>query len=84
MARAASLPLMQQTIWQARLPLEIRLAPSECRIFDKADAYLVRLNLADRHRDSRANAGLGCMASAFLLALAASPTSCILLSPPYR
>lgn len=41
MAPTASLSLIQQTIWEARLPLQIRLAPSECRVFDKADPYLV-------------------------------------------
>lgn len=43
MAPNVSLPLMQQAVWHARLPLEIRLAPSECRLYDKADAYLVSL-----------------------------------------
>lgn len=32
---------IQQGIWSATLPLEIRLSPSESRIYDKADPYLV-------------------------------------------
>jgi autophagy-related protein 5 len=32
---------LQKTVWDARLPLEIRLAPSECRTFDQADPYLI-------------------------------------------
>jgi len=32
---------LQQTVWQARIPLEIRLAASESRTFDRADPYLV-------------------------------------------
>lgn len=34
-----------KTIWDAQLPLEIRLAPSECRLYDQADPYLVSLSL---------------------------------------
>ncbi|EHY52227.1 Autophagy protein 5 [Exophiala dermatitidis] len=36
-----SLQTLQRTIWEARLPLEIRLASSECRSFDEADPYLI-------------------------------------------
>ncbi|KAK4939152.1 Autophagy protein 5 [Elasticomyces elasticus] len=32
---------LQQTVWQARIPLEIRLAASESRTFDGADPYLI-------------------------------------------
>lgn len=32
---------IQQTIWQARILLEIRLAASESRIFDQSDSYMV-------------------------------------------
>ncbi|KIX06677.1 uncharacterized protein Z518_04653 [Rhinocladiella mackenziei CBS 650.93] len=41
MAQDAALQALQQTVWQARLPLEIRLATSECRTFDGADPYLI-------------------------------------------
>jgi hypothetical protein len=37
----SSLTLLQQTIWDARLPLEIRLAAAESRVYDQADAYMV-------------------------------------------
>lgn len=37
-----ALQFLQRAVWQARLPLEIRLAASECRTFDGADPYLVR------------------------------------------
>lgn len=39
---SAPLAAIQQHVWNARLPLEIRLAPSECRLYDQADPYLVR------------------------------------------
>lgn len=35
------LKTIQQHVWDARLPLQVRLAPAECRVFDKADPYLV-------------------------------------------
>ena len=35
-------PLLR-AVWQGSLPLEIRLAPSECRVYDQADPYLVSL-----------------------------------------
>lgn len=40
---ASGLPpnAIQQRIWDGRLPLEILLAPSECRTYDQADPYLV-------------------------------------------
>ncbi|KAJ5701708.1 Autophagy-related protein 5 [Penicillium malachiteum] len=34
---------IQKKIWDGRIPLEITLAPSESRTFDKTDPYLVRL-----------------------------------------
>lgn len=39
---------MQNLVWQARIPLEIRLAPSESRTFDKADPYMVSAELTFR------------------------------------
>lgn len=35
---------LQTAIWQGSLPLSIRLAPSECRIYDQADPYLVGIS----------------------------------------
>ena len=35
-----SLSKLQEKIWHGRLPLEIRLAPSECRTYDVCDPYL--------------------------------------------
>ena len=80
MAATAPFESMQRSIWQARLPLEIRLAPSECRIFDKADAYLVSSNVSVSCNDSKTKARLDCMAPGLLLAFASSPTACILQS----
>ena len=37
-----SLSHLQSTIWGGRLPLEIRLDPSESTVFDQTDAYMVR------------------------------------------
>ena len=34
---------LQDAIWNGSLPLEIRLSPSESRVYDQADPYLVRL-----------------------------------------
>lgn len=36
-----SLDKIQQEIWSATIPLEIRLSPSESRLYDKTDPYLV-------------------------------------------
>ena len=41
MAQDEALQALQRAVWQARLPLAIRLAAAECRIFDGADPYLV-------------------------------------------
>jgi len=32
---------LQNVIWSGSLPLEIRLSPSECRVYDQADSYFV-------------------------------------------
>lgn len=34
---------LQDVIWNGSVPLEIRLSPSECRIYDEADSYYVRI-----------------------------------------
>ncbi|EXJ96184.1 hypothetical protein A1O1_01310 [Capronia coronata CBS 617.96] len=36
-----TLQTLQRIVWEARMPLEIRLAASECRSFDEADPYLI-------------------------------------------
>ena len=77
MAPNTALPMMQQTVWDARLPIEIRLAPSECRVFDKADAYLVSFAISPT---AKLRKDLGCVASDLLLAFAPAPTSCVLLA----
>jgi hypothetical protein len=51
MSRSPSLTLLQQTIWDARLPLEIRLAAAESRVYDQADAYLVGITLGRSRLD---------------------------------
>ncbi|ERF71351.1 Autophagy protein 5 [Endocarpon pusillum Z07020] len=33
--------VLQERVWAGRLPLEIRLASSECRIYDQSDPYLI-------------------------------------------
>ena len=33
--------ILQSSIWVGSLPLEIRLSPSECRVYDQADSYLI-------------------------------------------
>jgi hypothetical protein len=80
MAVGSSLSLMQETIWQARLPLEIRLAPSECRTFDKADVYLVSRFVSIKTTDGETKEPLDCMASNFIPTVASSPTACFLLA----
>ena len=42
MAAGEALAVLQRTVWDARLPLEIRLAASESRTYDTGDPYLVR------------------------------------------
>ncbi|MCJ1243869.1 autophagy protein 5 [Trapelia coarctata] len=41
MATSNGLRTLQFAAWRGSLPLEIRLAPSDCRIYDRADPYLV-------------------------------------------
>ena len=55
-----SLGSIQKAVWDGRLPLEIILAPSESRTFDKTDPYLVCLFFK---RSMCANANLGCQIS---------------------
>ncbi|KAL9586781.1 MAG: hypothetical protein Q9212_000667 [Teloschistes hypoglaucus] len=33
---------LQDAIWEGSIPLEIRLSPSECRVYDQADSYLIQ------------------------------------------
>jgi autophagy-related protein 5 len=41
MASQIELNQIQNSIWNGSLPLEIRLSPSDCRIYDQSDPYLV-------------------------------------------
>ncbi|KAJ5129849.1 uncharacterized protein N7515_005888 [Penicillium bovifimosum] len=41
MENRVSLGYIQRAVWEGRLPLEIVLAPSESRTFDKTDPYLI-------------------------------------------
>jgi autophagy-related protein 5 len=41
MANPRSLSSLQSKIWEGSVPLEIRLASSDCRTFDQSDPYLV-------------------------------------------
>lgn len=40
---------LQEAIWRGSLPLEIRLAPDDSRVYDKADPYLVQNNVCELH-----------------------------------
>ena len=42
------LDLIQQQVWDATLPLEIRLAASESRLYEQSELYLVRACLESR------------------------------------
>ncbi|KAL9590049.1 MAG: hypothetical protein Q9203_001153 [Teloschistes exilis] len=33
---------LQDAIWEGSIPLAIRLSPSECRVYDQADSYLIQ------------------------------------------
>ncbi|KAL8939253.1 MAG: hypothetical protein Q9216_003455 [Gyalolechia sp. 2 TL-2023] len=33
---------LQDAIWNGSVPLDIRLSPSECRVYDEADSYLIQ------------------------------------------
>lgn len=35
---------LQDAIWDGSVPLDIRLSPQECRVYDKSDPYLVSLS----------------------------------------
>ena len=41
-ASSASIARLQQQIWSGCLPLEIRLAASDCRTYDLSDPYLIQ------------------------------------------
>ena len=32
---------LQDIVWNGTLPLEVRLSPSECRVYDQAESYFV-------------------------------------------
>ena len=41
MSTVKELQGLQGAVWEGSLPLEIRLAPTDCRVYDQADPYLV-------------------------------------------
>lgn len=41
-APSSTINALQQKIWTGSLPLEIRLAASDCRTYDESDAYLIQ------------------------------------------
>lgn len=38
----------QQKVWEGCVPLEIRLASSECKTYDQSESYLVNLHQLTR------------------------------------
>ncbi|KAI9879809.1 MAG: autophagy protein 5 [Pleopsidium flavum] len=42
MAKQEDLNQVQKTIWDGSLPLEIRISPSDCRVYDMSDPYLIQ------------------------------------------
>ena len=44
MSSKTSLAALQAKVWDGRLPLEIRLSPSDCKTYDDSDPYLVSLH----------------------------------------
>ena len=42
MTTPAELRGLQDAAWKGSLPLEIRLAPQDCQVYDSADPYLVQ------------------------------------------
>ncbi|MCJ1366502.1 autophagy protein 5 [Acarospora aff. strigata] len=42
MAGQVDLSQVQKAIWNGSLPLEIRLSPTDCRIYEKSDRYLIQ------------------------------------------
>ncbi|TPX22691.1 autophagy protein 5 [Coccidioides immitis] len=42
-ASSASTSAIQQRVWQGRIPLQIVLSPSECRIYDQSDPYIISI-----------------------------------------
>ena len=42
MTTAREAQILQSSVWRGSLPIEIRLSPSECRVYDQADPYLVQ------------------------------------------
>ncbi|KAF2142227.1 uncharacterized protein K452DRAFT_28495 [Aplosporella prunicola CBS 121167] len=43
MASARDLSRVQNQVWHGSVPLEIRLAPAECRTYTESDAYLIQV-----------------------------------------
>ncbi|MCJ1350493.1 MAG: autophagy protein 5 [Icmadophila ericetorum] len=41
MTTPTELRSLNEAVWEGSLPLEIRLAPSDCRVYDQADVYLI-------------------------------------------
>ncbi|MCJ1261156.1 autophagy protein 5 [Lobaria immixta] len=42
MASSKKAQSLRDAIWNGSLPLEIRLSPAECRVYDQADPYLIQ------------------------------------------
>lgn len=42
-ATSSALLSLQRKVWAGSIPLSIRLAPSDCRTYDQADAYLIHV-----------------------------------------
>lgn len=64
---------LQERVWEGRLPLEIRLAASECRTYEQSDPYLVSWLAYEKHHLTRRKKK-GIMATPFV---AAGQSSCL-------
>jgi hypothetical protein len=84
MDHSASPAAIQKSIWDGRIPLEIVLAPSESRSFDKMDAYLVMTAHTDMLVSLINIRHPGLIPTCLISSLVASKASSLLLSIPDR
>lgn len=86
MTSAKKLQALQEVIWNGSLPLEIRLSPSECRIYDQADQYLVSRDSAldnSQTNNLRKIPPVDTFSAALLPPLSIAPPACLFSALPH-
>jgi len=77
-APSPALTALQEQIWAGSIPLEIRLASSDCSTYDQADPYLVGHQIFQKQEITADSLRIDSSSALVIPAIPPTTTSCLL------